>query len=61
MKPWKIMKINQILVKTYKTNQEKGQYRSVFELNTQENHRILSILWSFYLVFSILLYAMDLK
>ena len=26
------MKINQILGKNYKTNQEKGQHRSVFEL-----------------------------
>ena len=46
------MKINKILGKTYKTNQEKGQYRSIFELNickkTIEFYRYFGFfVWSF--------------
>ena len=46
--------------KTSETNQEEGQYRSVFELKKcEESHRILSIICSFYLVVLELQYAMD--
>ena len=48
----KAMKLKKIVVKQiYKTNQEKGQYRSVLNSNMQENQRILPIFWSFCLVF----------
>ena len=47
------MIMNQILGKTYKTNQEKGQYRSIFELKIckkmKEFYRYFGLfIWSFY-------------
>ena len=51
------MKIKKILDKTYKKNQEKGQYRSVFKLNICQ--RIIEFSRYFYLVFFMLQYAMD--
>ena len=46
------MNVNQILRKTHETNQEKGQYRLVFELKLCkeiiEFHRYFSlVIWSF--------------
>ena len=56
------MTMNQILGKTYKTIQEKGQYRSVFKLKICKKFKeFFSMFWSFYLVFFMLQYAMDVE
>ena len=54
--------MNQLLGKTYKTNQEKGQYRSVFKLKVckkiKEFYRYFGL---FILSFFMLQYALDVK
>ena len=45
------MQINQNLGKTYETNQEEGQYKSVSELKIYKNIiEFYRFFWSFYLV-----------